>query len=179
MHTDDGGQRWSPQVSGVKCTLSSVCFVDARNGWAAGGMAYPYLHDSTGVVLATCDGGLSWQREPALLPALRKIRFVSERQGWAIASASAMFPGGTFYYPRRRPKLAAGAPSGGTSRLSAGDFFDGHNAILGGSLGLTAAISDGDFARNPAADTICEASMPCRRFHPGMAGWRATAAGSL
>ena len=58
LHTDDGGQHWSPQASGVTCTLTSVCFVDARNGWAAGGMAYPYLHDSSGVVLSTRDGGL-------------------------------------------------------------------------------------------------------------------------
>ena len=36
--TDDGGQHWSPQVSGVTCTLSSVCFVDACSGWAAGGV---------------------------------------------------------------------------------------------------------------------------------------------
>ena len=96
LHTDDGGRHWSPQASGVKCTLNSVCFVDARNGWAAGGMAWPYLHDTSGVVLGTCDGGLTWRREPVLLPALRKIRFVTDRQGWAIGGSSAMYPGGAF-----------------------------------------------------------------------------------
>ncbi len=108
LHTDDGGQHWSPQASGVTCTLNSVCFVDARNGWAAGGMAYPYLHDSSGVVLITRDGGLNWQREPVLLPALHKIRFLTQRQGWAVGCPSAMFPGRSLSYPRCRPKLAAG-----------------------------------------------------------------------
>lgn len=72
LHTDDGGQHWSPQASGVTCTLTSVCFVDARIGWAAGGMAFPYLHDSTGLVLSTRDGGASWLREPAMVPASAK-----------------------------------------------------------------------------------------------------------
>ena len=96
LHTDDGGRHWSPQGSGVACTLTSVYFVDTRNGWVVGGMAYPYLHDASGVVLATRDGGLSWQREPVLLPALRKIRFLTQRQGWAVGCPSAMFPGGVF-----------------------------------------------------------------------------------
>ena len=148
LHTDDGGQHWSPQASGVNCTLTSVCFVDARNGWAAGGMAYPYLHDSSGAVLSTRDGGMTWQREPALLPALRKIRFFSERQGWAITCPSAMFPGGVFL-TRDAGRSWQPAGGGGASRLSTGDFFDGRHAILGGSLGLMATIGEGDFSRNP------------------------------
>ena len=117
LHTDDGGQHWSPQASGVTCTLTSVCFVDARNGWAAGGMAYPYLHDSAGVVLSTRDGGLNWQREPVLLPALRKIRFLTQRQGWAVGCPSAMFPGGVFI-TRDAGRSWQPACSGGTSRLA-------------------------------------------------------------
>ena len=115
LHTDDGGQHWTPQVSGATCTLNSVCFVDARYGWAAGGMAYPYLHDSTGVVLSTRDGGLSWQREPVLLPALRKIRFWTQRQGWAVGCPLAMFPGGAFT-TRDAGRSWQPASSGGTPR---------------------------------------------------------------
>ena len=92
LHTDDGGEHWSRQESGVVCTLRTVSFVDARTGWAAGGMAWPFLHDSSGVVLCTYDGGRTWQREPVLMPAIRKMRFVSDRQGWAVADTSAMYP---------------------------------------------------------------------------------------
>ena len=181
LHTDDGGLHWSPQASGVACTLTSVCFVDARNGWAAGGMAYPYLHDSSGVVLSTRDGGTNWQREPVLLPALRKIHFFTERQGWAIACPSAMFPGGVFlsrdagrsWQPVGHP---AGYPvpwvgvGGGTSRVSTGGFFDGRHAILGGSLGLLATIGEGDFSRNPQSGVILPGINGMQVVPPGY-GW--------
>jgi photosystem II stability/assembly factor-like uncharacterized protein len=130
----------------VICTLNSVCFVDARCGWAAGGTVFPFSHDTAGVVLVTRDGGITWQREPVLLPAVRKIRFLSQRQGYAIACPSAMFPGGAFL-SRDAGRSWQPACSGGAARLSTGDFFDGQNAILGGSLGLMAAINGGDFSR--------------------------------
>ena len=169
LHTDDGGQHWSPQVSGVTCTLSSVCFVDARTGWVAGGMAYPYLHDSSGVVLSTRDGGLSWQREPVLLPALRKIRFLTERQGWAVGCSSAMFPGGVFT-TRDAGRSWQSACCSGTSRQLTGDFFDGRNAILGGSLGLAATINEGDFSRNPQSGVVLHAIHGMQIVPPGY-GW--------
>ena len=171
LHTDDGGQHWSPQVSGVTCTLNSVCFVDVRNGWAAGGMAYPYLHDSSGVVLCTQDGGLSWQREPVLLPALRKIRFFNERQGWAVGCPSAMFPAGAFT-TRDAGRSWQPACSNGTLRLVTADFYDGRNAILGGSLGLTATINEGDFARNSGPGVILPGVNVMQVVPPGY-GWLA------
>jgi hypothetical protein len=132
-------------------------------------MAYPYLHDSTGVVVCTRDGGLNWQREPVLLPALRKIRFLTERQGWAVGCPSAMFPGGTFL-TRDAGQSWQPACSGGTLRLRTGDFFDGRNAILGGSLGLTAAISEGDFSRNPQSGTVLPGINGMQVVPPGY-GW--------
>jgi len=169
LHTDDNGQHWSPQVSGVTCTLNSVCFVDARNGWAAGGMAYPYLHDSSGVVLFTRDGGTSWQREPVLLPALRRIRFLSQRQGWAIGCPSAMFPGGVFI-SRDAGRNWQPAGSAGTTRMTTGDLFDGRNAILGGSLGLAATINEGDFVRNSSASAVLY-SVNGMQVVPPSYGW--------
>ena len=106
---------WSPQDSGVTCTLNSVCFVDAHFGWAAGGMAWPFLHDTSGVVLATRDGGATWQRIPVLLPALHKIRFVTDRQGWAIGCSSVMYPGGVFL-TRDGGRSWQPASSGGADR---------------------------------------------------------------
>ncbi len=144
LHTDDGGQHWSPQASGVVCTLNSVCFIDARIGWAAGGMAWPFLHDTSGVVLATRDGGRTWRRELVLLPTLYKIRFVSDRQGWAIGCSSAMYPGGVFV-TRDGGRSWQPAADGGAIGLTAGDLYDGRNAILGGPLGRLATINAGDF----------------------------------
>jgi len=45
---------WQQAASGVSSMLTAVSFADAQHGWAVG-------HD--GVVLATTDGGKSWQRQ--------------------------------------------------------------------------------------------------------------------
>jgi len=159
LHTADGGQHWLPQSSGVSCTLNSVCFVDARHGWAAGGMAWPFLHDTSGVVLSTRDGGNTWQREPVLLPSLHKIRFWTERQGWAIGCSSAMYPLGVFL-TRDGGQSWQPASSGGAIGLTTGDFYDSQNAMLAGSLGRLATISAGEFARKSTVGADARAVLP-------------------
>ncbi len=54
VHSDDGGARWSQAATPVQSDLSALTFVDERQGWAVG-------HD--GVILATADGGKTWQRQ--------------------------------------------------------------------------------------------------------------------
>jgi len=97
-HTADGGRRWLQQASGVSCRLRSVQFVDAKNGWAAGGRTAPYTHLTTGVLLRTRDGGERWTTvEKLLLPALRRIQFFSSARGCAIGQSSALNPCGIFF----------------------------------------------------------------------------------
>ena len=36
LHTADGGKTWIRQNSGTDFTLSSIYFVDSKNGWAVG-----------------------------------------------------------------------------------------------------------------------------------------------
>src|SRR5262249_28478575 len=60
-HTEDAGQTWQLQPSGTVCPLHSVWFVDRATGWAVGGQGVPYSPVSRGLVLATIDGGHSWQ----------------------------------------------------------------------------------------------------------------------
>jgi photosystem II stability/assembly factor-like uncharacterized protein len=158
VHTNDGGRRWSPQGSGVTCTLNSVSFIDAHFGWAAGGMAWPFLHDTSGVVLATRDGGATWQRVPVLLPALHKIRFVTDRQGWAIGCSSPMYPCGVFL-TRDGGRSWQSASSGGAIGMTAGDLYDGRSAVLGGSLARLATINAGDFAHRPQGDATGSLSL--------------------
>ena len=49
--SDDEGATWRPAVSPSQATLTTLYFLDARQGWAAG-------HD--GVVLHSTDGGATW-----------------------------------------------------------------------------------------------------------------------
>ncbi len=50
----DEGETWHQSITPTRAMLTGVSFVDEQHGWAVG-------HD--GVILATTDGGRSWQRQ--------------------------------------------------------------------------------------------------------------------
>ena len=54
--TVDGGQTW--QTQDLAYRLDAVSFLDATNGWAAGGGVNG---ESIPTILHTGDGGQSWQ----------------------------------------------------------------------------------------------------------------------
>lgn len=54
LWSDDAGVHWSQARVPVSVTLTAICFIDARTGWAVG---------HRGVVLKSDDGGQSWQRQ--------------------------------------------------------------------------------------------------------------------
>ena len=56
LASTDGGVSWKTQSSGTKARLSSIQFLDPRQGWAVG---------DSGTILASTDGGVSWS-EPLL-----------------------------------------------------------------------------------------------------------------
>ena len=51
LYSDDQGDHWKQAVTPSEVLLTSVCFADARHGWAVG-------HDA--VVLGSDDGGETW-----------------------------------------------------------------------------------------------------------------------
>ncbi len=124
-NSDDGGETWTFQASGVDCPLRSVCFLSHLVGWAAGGGTVPFTRRSYGVVLYTIDGGCTWQnlaaapgpggKEPARpksnsktaanklspvskpsLPRIRKIKFFSPDEGVIVGEGSGVEPAGAF-----------------------------------------------------------------------------------
>lgn len=50
----DDGRTWTQSLTPTRATLTGVSFPDHQHGWAVG-------HD--GVIIATNDGGLTWQRQ--------------------------------------------------------------------------------------------------------------------
>ena len=54
LRSADQGRTWTQSLTPTQALLTGVSFVDARHGWAVG-------HD--GVILATTDGGLTWQHQ--------------------------------------------------------------------------------------------------------------------
>ena len=81
----DGGAHWHTQLPANADTggdLYGVDFIDGRHGWVVG----------PGVVLATSDGGLTWQDRPpdAGLSADRSVydsvSFADAKHGWIVAN---------------------------------------------------------------------------------------------
>ena len=74
------GQQWQQASVPVQSTLTAVYFVDETHGWAVG-------HDAT--ILATIDGGLSWQIQqylPKVEKPLLDVLFSDKDNGIAIGA---------------------------------------------------------------------------------------------
>ena len=66
---------WTRQHSGSLAWLHSVFFVNQNRGWAVG---------SRGTLLATNDGGKSWQRSSPTEDSIRDLSFSDELNGWLV-----------------------------------------------------------------------------------------------
>ena len=154
------------QDSGAPCPLRSVCFLNAHDGWAAGGTVQPYLHTSSGVLLATRDGGRHWYRDRGLLlPALKRIGFFDAKHGWAVGDSSPLFPSGVF--SSRDGGRSWGPLSGGNSAgWTTGDCFDEHTALLAGRNAVTAAVCQGDWQAGRAGGLDLETLRQLRLVGP-------------
>ncbi len=81
----------------ITCRLNSLHFIDANQGWAAGGYQLPYINRTQAVVLQTRNGGITWEPSQHLtIPRLRKINFSSPRHGTAFGDSGNVFTGGIF-----------------------------------------------------------------------------------
>lgn len=56
LHSPDAGRSWTAFSTGQSLPIRSLCFVDDTHGWAVGEL---------GTILATTDGGRTWQRSRA------------------------------------------------------------------------------------------------------------------
>ncbi len=76
LATNDGGQHWQPQLSGVTSWLNGVQFNDPSHGWAVGG---------GGVILSTNDGGQHWQPQTSgVNSVLVGLQFRGISNGWVV-----------------------------------------------------------------------------------------------
>jgi photosystem II stability/assembly factor-like uncharacterized protein len=86
LATNDGGTTWR-EVSGdagpaVPHALNDVWFVDAKEGWAAGG---DIEENELDVILRTADGGRTWTRAPSGVAQFpRAVHFVDHNRGWVV-----------------------------------------------------------------------------------------------
>ena len=151
-HTQDGGEEWRLQKSGIGHGLQSVHFIDRHNGWAVGGYSHPHSHTGSGLVLITHDGGLHWQLDSTLLlPTLKQARFFDAKHGWAVGCPSAMFPTGLFVTDSggRAWKPVRGETLSG---ILAADFFEEHTGVAARQDGTALVLRNGSVGPASPAD---------------------------
>jgi len=166
-HSQDGGESWEMQSSGISCPLYSVAFLSDRVGWVAGGGTVPFTRRSYGVVLHTTDGGQTWRPivlppaailpanardkptasalgdQPKLgLPRIRRIKFFSPEEGVAVGEGTGADPSGAFATDDGgstwRPLPGKVAPG-----WLAADFLNPDAGALVGSRGSLALAVEG------------------------------------
>ncbi len=142
--TNDGGQNWNLQNSGVSFALHSVCFLTDQIGWAAGGGTVPFTHQSRGVVIHTTDGGRTWKiLTDTATPRIYKIKFFGLNEGVMAGDPGANTPTGIF------STSDGGKTWEGTIGIKvrgwrAGDFTAQDRGLVSGKMGKIAVVSEGN-----------------------------------
>jgi photosystem II stability/assembly factor-like uncharacterized protein len=135
-------QSWAPQEANAITHLSSVDFVDAETGYAAGAF---------GVILKTTNGGASWELlNSGTGLSFSDIHFVSgnsnvvmDNIGWAVGENGAIFKtedGGTVWTQQA---------SGTSSWLNCVYFCDANVGWVGGSNGVILKTTNGGTTWSP------------------------------
>ena len=141
-HTINGGKTWERQPTGTRASIRCVHFLTPYSGWAVGRVELP-VGGSTGVVLATADGGLEWKPLSVnSVPGLNMVKFFGERHGIAAGDGSDTYPSGLFQTidGGRIWKLVPGVRN---PSWLAGDFSDPETGVLAGAWNRLAPVRDG------------------------------------
>ena len=86
QHTTDAGDTWAAQTSGQGSTMKAIVFVDAVNGWAAGGGT------TTGTILHTTDGGATWDSQlSGAEHTFIGLDFGNDHTGWAVGRGGEIY----------------------------------------------------------------------------------------
>ncbi len=142
----DAGRTWNlvSVAPGMEnFSFESVQFLTDRVGWIAGGAVSSVGRVHHGIVLATTDGGTTWNiLSQAELPYLRQIHFSDLENGIAIGERTSKYSagitstndGGQTWTPLQHEKNA---------RWQSAAFFNDAAGLLVGDQGRQAVFSDG------------------------------------
>ena len=75
---------WRQLESGTDEHLYGIHFADAKRGWAVG---------STGTVLSTTDGGMTWKATSVSKDTLTQVDFTTSNNGWAVSIGAVHYTG--------------------------------------------------------------------------------------
>ena len=93
----DGGRSWTASHCEIDASLQSICLLDDRTGWIAGRNTTAYSGLDNGILLATQDGGKTWQQIARdVLPALSYVKFFGLEEGLVVGQPTSVSPTGIF-----------------------------------------------------------------------------------
>ncbi|SRR6266404_480238 len=94
VKTTDGGSTWALTRIAEKEVPTAVCFVDADHGWIGGATPPPGEEEGLGgpsAILATADGGRTWQAQYNIPVSIYRIFFLNPTTGWASGSKGIIY----------------------------------------------------------------------------------------
>ena len=141
--TEDGGETWRSsarfhaQTFGAEPELYSVRFTSKKRGWIVGSLSRgENVVDS--LVLATTDGGASWQRQRVpVRDELIHLDFDGDKRGWIVGS------GGRVMHTRDGGETWQVQNSGTTAALYHVDFEGDERGWAVGARGTILRTDDG------------------------------------
>jgi photosystem II stability/assembly factor-like uncharacterized protein len=179
-HTRDGGETWSLQNSGVECPLYCVQFLTDRYGWVAGGGTTPFTMRSYGVLLATTDGGATWQpllaapqgeqkKNDNRLPRLHRVKFFSLESGVVAGDSSSISGTGVWLTDNGgRSWQPVQGPAGPGWR--AADFLSEEIGAVAGARGVLGLVVEGNL-HPPRIANLGLRGLHDLQLTGGGAGW--------
>jgi photosystem II stability/assembly factor-like uncharacterized protein len=93
LRTVDGGASWTGAKVGFNQAPVPIFFTDQNNGWLGGATPLSEEEPESGPssLLATTDGGATWQAQRRLPTSLSDIFFVDKMNGWACGHKGAIY----------------------------------------------------------------------------------------
>jgi len=94
LKTTNGGVSWAVTRIGHDEIPTAVFFTDANNGWIGGATPPPGDEEGIGgpsALLATTDGGLTWQPRLNIPISLYRVVFTDKMNGWASGSKGVIY----------------------------------------------------------------------------------------
>ncbi|HET6422547.1 MAG TPA: YCF48-related protein [Planctomycetaceae bacterium] len=93
----DGGQTWTFVPAPTHASLRSVSFLTDQIGYIAGVEYQPYVGLERGIIFATENGGVTWQRcNDQRLSGVKSLRFFTPDDGLAVCTPTPSAPTGIF-----------------------------------------------------------------------------------
>ena len=147
----------------LSADLVNVFFVDAQRGWTVG---------DDGVVLATGDGGTTWQaQDSGARLRINSIQFIDAQRGWAVGDEGTVLAtsdGGANWQAQR---------SGTTELLNSVQFVDAQRGWAVGGNGAVFATSNGGTSWQ-AQDSGTTSTLYSVQFIDALRGWAVGDAGT-